>query len=145
MERPINPVELARYVAIKSFEGKVDKGGSPYFEHLERVSYACQLGDTDSVCIALLHDLLEYCPEWNKESLSVLFNKRVVDAVVCLTKSNGEKYEDYIHRVSKNKDAVQIKMYDLLDNMNITRLDDVTEKDVERIKKYHTAYKFLSR
>lgn len=31
----------------------------------------------------------------------------------------------------------------LKDNMDITRLNELTDKDIERLKKYHQAYKML--
>ncbi len=35
-------------------------------------------------------------------------------------------------------------MSDLRDNMDITRLKDLTGEDIERLRKYHEAYMILS-
>ena len=37
----------------------------------------------------------------------------------------------------------EVKMSDLQDNMNLARLKTVTDGDLQRVKKYHEAYKIL--
>ena len=141
-------------LAEKAFEGKFDRAGKPYFSHLYRVVDGCYKGgnmpkiDGDDFLnsAAILHDLLEDCPEWNESSLSFIFPKEVVDLVVILTKSKNEPYLDsYIKRISENKLASRIKLSDLRDNMDIARLPEITQKDIERLVKYHTAYKILEK
>ena len=41
--------------------------------------------------------------------------------------------------------ARRVKLSDLEDNMDIQRLGTVTDKDLDRIKKYHTAWRRLAR
>jgi phage FluMu protein gp41 len=52
-------------------------------------------------------------------------------------------YIDYIVRISKNEIATKVKIADIEDNMNISRLQKVTTKDLERLNKYIQAYKYL--
>jgi (p)ppGpp synthase/HD superfamily hydrolase len=140
-------IETAKLITEKAFKGKTDKAGAPYFEHLERVKNAMEerySRDHELLCIAYLHDLLEDCPEWNEKSLRVFFTDRIVDAVVVLTHSKVESYESYITRVLENSDAKLVKVYDLRDNMDITRLPELTENDMRRLYKYHQAYKRLT-
>ena len=146
----VKAFELAKF----AFKDRFDKAENPYIEHLLRVARDCYKGVAavsidESLIVessAVLHDLLEDCPEWNESSLSFIFPKEVVDLVVVLTKSKNEPYLDsYIKRISENKLASRIKLSDLRDNMDITRLPEITQKDIERLVKYHTAYKILEK
>jgi hypothetical protein len=69
-----------------------------------------------------------------------------VDAVVSVTKVEGEARADYIDRLAKNKTGRRVKIADLRNNMDITRLKNrgsLTEKDLQRIKVYGEEYDFL--
>ncbi len=81
--------ELAFKIAKNAFQNKTDKGGKPYFNHLVRV--AEKFKDDDFLYpIAILHDLLEDCPEWNEISLRCLFSENIVSTIVVLTKKENE-------------------------------------------------------
>ena len=137
-------LQIAFTIAQKAFKDKTDKAGKPYFYHCERVENSiCTQHPSineEIKCIALLHDLLEDCPEWNEKSLSCFFNQRVINGIVAMTHKKGQSYDDYISQVLENSDARLVKKFDLLDNMDITRLPELSEKDLLRLKKYHTAY-----
>ena len=135
-------LELAKQIVRYSFEGKKDKGGYPYTDHIERVANQFINHPNPSIIIAaFLHDILEDCPEWNHASLRHLFPNHIVDWVVGLTRGRSESYNDYIDRIKTiGHPVVMIKLADLRDNMDITRLKELTEKDIERLKKYHSAY-----
>ena len=135
-------IEKAIKIIMTSFNGKVDKGGHSYIRHLERV--ANNFHTYDYIITALLHDLLEDCPEWSEQKLRLEFPFPIVDAVVCLTKLNNEHYDDYINRVKSNRISLLVKIADLKDNMDITRLKKITDKDIERLKKYHKTWLELS-
>ena len=60
-----------------------------------------------------------------------------------ITKREGEEYDDFVKRFATNKIARTVKLADLEHNMDARRLSDVTEKDVERLKKYVRAWRFL--
>lgn len=139
----INTSDLAFQIARKAFENKVDKGGKPYFDHLHRVAKPFK-EDGLLYPVAILHDLLEDCPEWNEDALRHLFSKNIVDTIVILTKSKKEDYFTYIDRISQCSWATKIKLVDLKDNMDITRLESLEEKDFQRLQKYLKAYKILS-
>lgn len=138
--------ELALSIIEKAFKGKFDKGGRPYVEHCKWVSAHCPVWGGGYLNIAaLLHDLLEDCPEWNETALRQLFSDDIVDAVVILTKKPSEKYENYIQRIidSGNSWAIRIKQADLEHNMDLTRIPELTDDDLQRVKKYHQAYRNL--
>lgn len=147
----MNLENLAWQIANKAFKDKIDKGGAPYIGHMKRIieymcptENGCQEHDEELNCIAILHDLIEDCPEWNLESISAIFPERVVCAVDALTKKKGQTYGQYISRIAGNKDAVRVKIADLKDNMDITRLNSITPEDANRLRKYLEAYKCLS-
>jgi (p)ppGpp synthase/HD superfamily hydrolase len=139
----IEPKELAFEIAKNAFKNKTDKGGKPYFEHLVRV--AKRFKDDDFLYpIAILHDLIEDCPEWNETSLRCLFSENIVSTIVVLTKKDNEDYFEYIDRINQSSWAARVKISDLKDNMDITRLKTITEKDFERLSKYLKAYRILT-
>lgn len=72
------------------------------------------------------------------------FPCEVVDAVMSVTRNKCEDYFDFIRCCKANPIGRRVKIADLKDNMNITRLKELTEKDIERLKKYHKAYKMLN-
>ena len=140
-------INLAKRIVNRSFRDKTDLAGKPYTNHIYRVFESVESygPNGETKIIAILHDLLEDCPEWNQDVLRHFFPDSVVDAVQTLTKRKGEEYFDYIKRIISYdvQYAKYVKLADLKDNMDLTRLDTITDKDLERVKKYHQAYKML--
>lgn len=144
MKQTTKLIEAAFAIVVPAFDEKVDLAGNPYIHHLFRVYYSVN-DENDTVrTVALLHDLLEDCPEWTKEKLSEIFPDDIVEAVVVLTHRSSERYIDYIDRVTFNMTAIKVKIADLKDNMDVTRLDVLGDKEISRLKKYHKAYKLLT-
>lgn len=137
-------IETARKIVEYAFRDKTDLAGEPYIGHLNRLEEKLKNKNEEIRTVALLHDLLEDCPDWNEEVLKCFFQNSVVTAVNAITKRRGEKYEDYISRVQANRCAIVVKIADLQDNMDITRLKEIKGKDVARLKKYLGAYQFLT-
>ena len=139
-----NLLAKAINIAIKAHEGQVDKTGMPYYGHIMRVMTA---GRTiDEKIVGVLHDLVEDT-EWTFEDLTQQgFPKHIINALRCVTKlSEDEPYNDFINRLKSNPLAVAVKINDLTDNMDIKRLNEITESDVIRLRKYLTAYKELTK
>jgi (p)ppGpp synthase/HD superfamily hydrolase len=130
-------------IALKAFENEKDKAGKPYMGHLMRVADGA-FGPTDIreklVVVGLLHDLIEDT-HWKESDLRGEFPDDVVDAIVAITKVEGESY---VERVVKDPLATRVKISDLKDNMDVTRLPRIKDKDIERLKKYHMTYKYLT-
>ena len=136
-------LDRAKAIATSAHEGQVDKAGKPYIEHPMRVM---NMGKTVEEKIAgVLHDVVEDS-EWTFEMLEKEGIPRdVMDALRCVTKlSEDEDYDHFIERVKTNPLAVKVKLNDLKDNMDITRLGEVTEKDLTRLNKYIRAYRQLT-
>lgn len=135
-------LDRAKEIARSAHEGQVDKAGKPYIEHPMRVM---KMGKSMEEKIAgVLHDVVEDS-EWTFEMLEKEgIPKDVMYALRCVTKlSEDEDYDHFIARVKTNPLAVKVKLNDLKDNMDITRLEEVTEKDLTRLNKYIRAYRQL--
>lgn len=56
------------------------------------------------------------------------FSEDIISVLKCITKeSDNEDYDTFINRVIQNPIAVKVKINDLLDNMDITRLKELNE------------------
>jgi (p)ppGpp synthase/HD superfamily hydrolase len=127
---------------MQAHKGATDKAGMPHIGHVMRVM---QAGRTiDEKIVGVLHDIVEDT-HWTFDMLSEDgFPPHIVDALRCVTKiSDDEPYEEFIKRVKTNPLAVAVKINDLTDNMDIRRLSELTDKDVQRLHKYLQAYREL--
>lgn len=130
-------------IAIKAHQNQVDKSGKPYILHPIRVMMKME-NETEQI-VAVLHDVLEDCPDYDEESLRKEgFSPEVVEALSVLNRNNYPNYQAYICNVARNPIARVVKIADLEDNINVLRLNTITEKDFERIKKYHWAHFYLT-
>ena len=121
-------IELAK----QHHKGQTDKVGKPYINHPLRVMN--QMKSEDEKIVAVLHDIVEDTDISLNDLRNEGFSEEVVSAVECLTKQDGENYDSYIERISFNPLAVKIKLADLEDNRDLTRLPEVTDKDMERLR-----------
>lgn len=100
-------IRVAEYAAIRAEENRLDS--------------------IRAYMIGLAHDLLEdtECPE---EELVAAIGETNYNSVVLLTKSNDQKYEDYIRKIVESKDnyAFIVKQADMKDHMTLS--NNLTEK-----------------
>lgn len=134
-------VEIALRRALAAYGGKVDKGGEPYILHPMRLMV--QMDEPISQCVALLHDVIEDSDTTADDLRADGFPESVVSAVEVLTRRRGESYEAFIDRVRIHPLARKVKLKDIEDNLNVLRLNAITEADLKRVKKYHEAWKRL--
>lgn len=129
-------------IATEAHDGQLDKGGAPYILHPLRVMLAVQ-GDRERIA-AVLHDVAEDCPEWPLWRLQAEpFSGAVCDALDALTRRAGEDYRAFIDRCAADPIARVVKLADLKDNMDLTRIDHPTEKDAQRVRRYVDASMIL--
>lgn len=133
-------VHHAMILAETKHFGQADKAGTPYFGHCHRV--ALRMTEDDARAVAYLHDILEDT-DVTEEMLRGFFPDNVVDAVVAITRRPDESYAGYIRRLKTNPLARAVKIADLIDNSDLSRLKAVTMEDVERQAKYNKALKIL--
>lgn len=138
----MSTLERAIEIAYLAHEGQKDKSDADYIHHPLRVM---ERGKTEieKIC-GVLHDVVEDS-DWTAEDLrNEGFSEEVISVIKCLSKeTENEDYDVFIERVAKNPIAVQVKLNDLLDNMDITRLNELNEKDLNRLNKYLRAYRKL--
>lgn len=145
--------KLGKAIALASnvFENMYDKGGHPYILHCVRVMNNLNTDDEELKCIAILHDICEDIfknnPERGLDELRMAgFSERVVKALDLLTHRKNVPYDDYIQIIASNIDAVKVKLADLRDNLDTTRLDYFGgERDFKRLEKYHKNFIYLKK
>ena len=128
--------------ATIAHRGQTDKAGQPYILHPLRVMNNLGLDATlEAQMAALLHDTMEDCGVTREFLEHQGFPETVIVAVEHLTK-NAEGMADYdkaIDRVMLNPIAVKVKLADLTDNMDMKRLANPTEYELQRLEKYKRA------
>lgn len=140
-----NMLALAISIAAKEFEGVLDKSGKPYIMHCIRVMNNVDQNDEELMIIAILHDVPEDISSYTPSKLKKLgFSDRVISALMLLKHDKNVDYFDYIKSIATNEDARKVKLSDLRDNTDITRLKGLRKKDHDRIEQYHRAWIYLS-
>lgn len=135
-------LELAKQLAKEYHKKQVDKGGVDYFSgHITSVVNG--VDTIEEKTVAYLHDTAEDTKLTYVDLMVLDFSDRVINAVIALTKDKKESYKDYLKRVKANELATTVKLSDLTNNMDLSRLKEITEVDKKRLEKYKKAYKYL--
>ena len=135
-------VDLALSIARQAHEGQLDKAGVDYIEH--PIYVASQVDTEEEKAVALLHDVIEDSPFTAEELLLAGLPETVVTAVQILSKKKGQDYQTYLENVKSNSLARVVKLADLKHNSDLSRLETITDKDLERLEKYKKAIDYLS-
>jgi GTP pyrophosphokinase len=94
--------------------------------------------------VAVLHDVVEDS-EYDPGDIDTKFGSEISEAVEALTKPADADYiTEYIPQVGENDLARKVKQADLRDNLDITRLSDVTQDNFKNIQKYHRSLQKLN-
>jgi len=127
-------------IATNAHDGQFDRGGTPYILHPMKVMHYLKTDDEELQCIALGHDVIEDTKVTYKDLRDAGISERVIKGIAALTKMPGQTYDEYKEGVFANVDAMKVKMADLRHNTDVRRLKGVTEKDIQRMEKYHRFY-----
>lgn len=136
-------VEAAIALARRAHDGQLDKAGAPYIGHPLRVM-AKMTSDAERIA-AVLHDVVEDSRDSGTpvtfEMLSEMgLPPGSIKAVRLLTRtddgSDPAAYEAYIEAILADPIARKVKLADLEDNLDVSRLATVTERDAKRLDKY---------
>lgn len=136
--------EMTKKALRLSFEAhkeQLDKSGMPYVYHPFHL--AEQMEDEDTTVVALLHDVVEDTQYTTDDLRAMGFSGAVCDAIALMTHDPAISYLDYISQIKPNPIARAVKLADLRHNSDLTRLDRVDEKALERVKKYKAAIALL--
>ena len=138
----MSTLERAIIIAAEEHAGVKDKGGAPYFLHPLRMMLG--LSSLDERIVAVLHDVCEDCPGWTFDRLRAEgFSDHIIAAFDAVTKRVGEDYEDFARRAAANPIGRNVKLADLTDNCDLSRIAEPTEVDYQRIEKYQRAIKLI--
>ena len=155
---------------IRKFHGKQkDRAKQPYWQHPYRVAMR-SLVEVDKFFkvfeqdgykfipyekayienmvyfLCLCHDLYEDTNVKDEDLKDLGFNDEFIFILKeYLTHQQNIPYKQYINHISQNLYATLTKMADLVDNLDLSRLEgkQLKETDFERIQKYLDSYHFL--
>ena len=120
---------------------RVDKAGQPYVLHPLRMML--RLTTPEERITAVLHDVVEDC-SWTLDQLRAEgFSEAVIDAVAAVTRQPHETYEAFVLRAAANPIGRRVKLADLADNSDLSRIANPTERDRKRLEKYRRAIKTI--
>jgi len=149
-------LENAIKIAVEAHTGQVDKGGNPYILHPLRVMLS--LDKEEERIVGVLHDVVEDCAGWSWERLEAEgFSEEIIQALKSVSKTPEEEaeyqslpedqrlahYLRFIERAKANGIGRQVKAADIKDNLDISRITDIFQRDVERLKRYKLAMNAL--
>ncbi|MBQ2954456.1 MAG: HD domain-containing protein [Clostridia bacterium] len=134
-------IHEAYAIAKRAHASQTDKSGKPYIGHIERVAARCR--SDAAKCVAYLHDVLEDTDVLTERQMRELFGDEITDGVLSVTRRDGEDYAAFVRRAGANPLGREVKMADLIDNSNLSRLEEITLDDVQRQRKYNDALMYL--
>lgn len=139
----MSTLKRAIEIAEAAHAGTNDKGGNLYIAHPMRVMNAVDM--EEEKIVAILHDVVEDT-DWTLEKLRKEgFSETVLAAIDSVTnrKKQGETYDEFVKRAASNPIGRKVKLADLRDNSDISRIAKPTPEDYKRIEKYRNAIKTI--
>ena len=134
-------VKKASLITFDAHKEDCDKSGYPYVMHPFYLAF--QMEDENSVCVALLHDVIE--DHGDKYSFDYLrqqgFNEDIISTLQLLTHDTLIPYMDYIKKIGENELAKRVKIADLKHNLDSSRLDG---KEFNKSVQYRQALSYLT-
>ena len=150
-------LEKAIKIAVEAHTGQLDKGGNPYILHPLRVMLS--LNSEEERIVGVLHDVVEDCEGWTWERLKDQgYSDEIIAALKSVSKTPEEEaeyralpedkkldhYLEFIQRAKANKIGQNVKAADIRDNLDISRIDDINESDINRLNRYKKALSILT-
>lgn len=137
----MSTIERAIEIAAAAHAGQVDKAGDPYILHPLRVMLRMQ--SPSERMAAVLHDVVEDTSVSLDELAVEGFPEEVLNAVEALTKRPGESRLQAAARAAAHPVALQVKLADNAENMDLGRIAQPTEKDFARLREYEAVRALL--
>lgn len=135
-------LERAIEIAARTHAGQHDKGGAPYILHPLRVMLRVAPGAQQIV--AVLHDVVEDSELTFEDLEREGFSAEVIAGLRAVTKIEGESYDDFVARAALDPVGKAVKLADLAENSDLSRIPEPSHKDLERVAKYKRAIAYLS-
>ena len=134
-------LEVALQLAAAAHSGQKEMNGKPYILHPIRVMLS--VSTTDEQIAAVLHDTVEDTDVTYEQLSEAGFSAEIISAVKALTKLDGESRVEAARRAVEHPIARQVKLADVKDNMDMSRIPDPTEKDFARLDEYKLVKEIL--
>ena len=99
--------------------------------------------DEETTIVALLHDVIEDTDYTYDDLRKLGFNKQIISALELMTHDDNVPYMEYVAAIKTNPIARAVKIADLRHNSDLSRIDVVTPRDMERAEKYKKAIELL--
>jgi (p)ppGpp synthase/HD superfamily hydrolase len=136
-----NSIKTAQLICKCAHAGQKDLAGEAYWKHPYEVAHL--VSGKKAKIVAYLHDVLEDT-DVGYDILGRYFTQDILDALRAITHDKSVPYmPDYMNVVKRNSLATQVKIADMEHNSKLNRLPHVTDKDIERVKKYSDCIKYL--
>lgn len=151
-------LEKAIKIAVEAHTGQLDKGGNPYILHPLRIMLS--LDTEEERVVGVLHDVVEDCEGWAWERLRDQgYSDEIIEALQSVSKMPEEEVEyrelpedkkldhylEFIQRAKANKIGRYVKTADIRDNLDISRIEHITEEDIKRLIRYKQALTLLKK
>ena len=133
----MSTLERAIAIAAQAHAGQMDKAGAPYILHPLRVML--RLSSPEARIVGVLHDVVEDTSVTLENLREEGFSEAVLEAILSVTKRPGEEYEAFVLRAARDPIGRSVKLADLADNSDLSRIPDPTSKDFERLERYRRA------
>ena len=151
----MSTLERAITIAASAHAGVKDKADAPYIFHPLRVML--NVTTPEAQIVAVLHDVVEDCAllGYTFEFIEKQgFSENVMDGLRAVTKQSDEEgkhsdkgYEDtymrFVLRAAQDPIGREVKIADLEDNCDLSRIASPTEKDCARLARYRRALELI--
>ncbi len=134
----------ATLLAAQAHYGQKDRNNRPYILHPLRVMLRMEIDDEAATMVAILHDTIEDTDITLESLRTAGYPEEIVTAIDALSRRENENYDAYIDRVQLNSLACRVKLVDLEDHMDLLQINELSPQSLERLQKYHDAWKKLS-
>lgn len=138
----MSTIEIAIALAAKKHAGQIDKAKHPYIFHPLRIMF--KMKSPEQQIVAVLHDILEDTDTTVVDLISLGFSQDIIEAILALTKKKNESRIEAAYRAVKNPIARIVKLADVTDNMDLSRITQPSTRDLLRLKEYKHVYQILS-
>ncbi len=134
-------LDRAILIAVQAHAGQKDKADQPYVFHPLRMML--RLSTMEQRIAAVLHDVVEDTTVTLEDLRREGFPEGVLSAIESVTRRKDETYEAFVMRAAANPIGRAVKLADLEDNSNLSRIKNPTARDHGRVEKYRRAIEML--
>ena len=133
---------LAIELAKKYHKDQFDKGGNPYINH--PLAVMNRLDTVEEKIVGVLHDIVEDTELTFDDLREYGFSEKIIAGIDSVTRREGEEREAFIYRAKLNELGRTVKIADLKENRDLSRIPNPQEKDYQRAEKYEREIRILT-